>query len=161
MGCWCQPSPALTTEASVHWAICWGAPELEWRTTMASTDMALIVSTVSRSDSPFLVDDCDTEKLTTSAESRRAARSNEVRVLVESSKKARTTVLPRSAGTFGIGRSRIRAKLSVSPKSCSRSVAGEVVGGDQVLHRSISPISTRSSVALTVSVRRVGRFLPT
>ena len=41
----------------------------------------------------------------TSAESRLAAASNEMRVRVESSKKRFTTVRPRSAGSFLIGRS--------------------------------------------------------
>ena len=43
--------------------------------------------------------------LTVSAESRFSANSNEMRVRVEASKKRLTIVLPRSAGTFLIGRS--------------------------------------------------------
>ena len=43
---------------------------------MASTPMASMVSTVSRSDSPFLTDEVDTEKVMVSADSRLAAVSN-------------------------------------------------------------------------------------
>ena len=52
---------------------------------MASTPMASMVSTVSRSDSPLFTDDDDTEKFRVSAESRLAACSNDSRVRVESS----------------------------------------------------------------------------
>ena len=55
------------------------------RTTIASTPMASMVSTVSRSDSPFLTDDVLTLKFIVSAESRLAAVSNDSRVRVESS----------------------------------------------------------------------------
>ncbi len=85
MGCSCHPSPALITDASVHWVTCTGTPADECRTTMASTPMAEMVCTVSRSDSPFLTDEDDTEKFIVSADSRRAAASNESRVRVESS----------------------------------------------------------------------------
>ena len=53
MGCSCQPSPALTTLASIHRLICHGTPAEPWRTTTASMPMASIVSTVSRRLSPF------------------------------------------------------------------------------------------------------------
>ena len=52
---------------------------------MASTPMAAIVITVSRTDSPLFTDDEDTEKFMVSAFSRLAAVSNESRVRVESS----------------------------------------------------------------------------
>ena len=104
VGCWCQPSPAFTTEALVHRVICCGAPLDPWRITKASTPIAVIVSMVSRRLSPLLTLLVDTEKFITSALSRRAAVSKLVRVRVESSKNRFTTVLPRSAGTFGIGR---------------------------------------------------------
>jgi len=51
-------------------------------------------------------------KLTTSADSRCAAISNETRVRVEGSKKRLTTVLPRSVGTFLTGRSATSANDS-------------------------------------------------
>ena len=62
-----------------------GTPAEPCRTTMASTPMASMVSTVSRSDSPFLVDEVATLKVMVSADSRFAAVSNERRVRVESS----------------------------------------------------------------------------
>ena len=52
---------------------------------MASTPIASMVSTVSRSDSPLFTDDVDTEKLSVSADSRLAACSKLRRVRVESS----------------------------------------------------------------------------
>jgi hypothetical protein len=75
----------LTTLADTHRAIWWGTPAERWRTTMASTPMASMVSTVSRSDSPLLTDEVDTEKLRVSADSRLAACSKLSRVRVESS----------------------------------------------------------------------------
>ena len=51
-------------------------------------------------DSPLLTEDPLAEKLITSADSLRAASSNEILVLVESSKKRLATVLPVSAGSF-------------------------------------------------------------
>ena len=52
---------------------------------MASTPIASMVCTVSRSDSPFFTDDVPTLKVIVSADSRLAAVSNESRVRVESS----------------------------------------------------------------------------
>jgi hypothetical protein len=52
------------------------------------------------------------EKLMTSAESRLAAASKEIRVRVESSKKRLTTVRPRRVGSFLMGRSATRASSS-------------------------------------------------
>ena len=54
------------------------------------------------------------EKVSTSADSRFAATSNESRVRVESSKNMLATVFPRNAGTFGI---------ALSPTSTNRSVS--------------------------------------
>ena len=90
--------------------------------------MAVIVSTVSRTDSPFLTEDDDTEKFMVSADSRLAAVSKDRRVRVESSKNSETTVLPRSAGTFGMARSLTSTNESVTrrissipsaPRSCA------------------------------------------
>ena len=85
VGCSCQPSPALITDASTHSAMRHGAPADAWRTTMQSTPMASMVSTVSRSDSPFLTDEVLTLKFIVSADSRLAACSKLKRVRVESS----------------------------------------------------------------------------
>ena len=68
----------------------------------ASIPIASMVSTVSRSDSPFLSDDEPAAKERTSAERRLAAVSNDTRVRVESSKKSVATVRPRRAGTLGL-----------------------------------------------------------
>ena len=84
-----------------------GAPLDLWRTTNASTPIAAIVSIVSRRLSPLLTLLDDTAKFIVSALSRLAAVSKLVRVRVESSKNRLTTFLPRSAGTFGIGRCEI------------------------------------------------------
>src|SRR2546423_987634 len=57
VGCSCQPSPALTIEASIHPEMRCGTPDDRWRTTMASMPMASTVRTVSRSDSPLRSED--------------------------------------------------------------------------------------------------------
>jgi hypothetical protein len=62
-----------------------GAPAAPWRTTTASTPIAAIVCTVSRRLSPLRTDELLTVNAMTSAESRLAAVSNEMRVRVESS----------------------------------------------------------------------------
>src|SRR5690606_41615648 len=95
-----MPSPALTIEHFVHWAIWAGAPEAMCRMIIMSTPMASMVFTVSRSDSPL-----DTEvplpvRLIVSAESHLPASSKELRVRVESSKKKLMMVRPRSVGSF-------------------------------------------------------------
>ena len=77
---------------------------------------------MSRRLSPFESDDDPAENVSVSADSRRAADSNESLVLVESSKNTEATVLPLSAGTFGIGLFPISANLSVNSRissSCS------------------------------------------
>src|SRR5215210_3021603 len=60
---------------------------------------------VSTKVSPLLTDDPTAATFTVSAERRFSANSNEIRVRVEASKNRLTIVLPRSAGTFLIGRS--------------------------------------------------------
>ena len=107
VGCSCVPSPAFTTEdrTQPELASRCGAPEAGWRITTASAPIASRVSAVSFSDSPLDSDEPFAAKLMTSADSRLAAASKEMRVRVESSKKRLTTVRPRSAGSFLIGRS--------------------------------------------------------
>lgn len=87
MGCWCMPSPALTTAASNQPAFAsrCGAPEAWCRHTTASAPIACSVRAVSLRDSPLETLEPLAEKLITSAESRFAAVSNEIRVRVESS----------------------------------------------------------------------------
>ena len=120
VGCSWVPSPALTTLECTQpeWASRCGAPEAPCRTTTASAPIASSVSAVSLSDSPLDSDDPLAEKLMTSAESRFAAASNEIRVRVESSKNRLTTVRPRSAGSFLIGRS-ASARISAAVVSTS------------------------------------------
>jgi hypothetical protein len=73
----------LITLASTHRVRVWGDPLEEWRITMASAPMAWRVSAVSFRLSPFDTDDPPVEKLMTSADSRLAASSKEIRVRVE------------------------------------------------------------------------------
>ena len=127
--------------------------------------MASMVSTVSRSDSPLLSDEVDTEKVMVSAESRLAAVSKLSRVRVESSKNSDTTVLPRRAGTLGMARSLTSTKVSVSRSTSSmpsgpRSAIDSRCGCRGHLGTT-SPRTTPSSLTSTISSRRVGRFLPT
>ena len=71
--------------------------------------MASTVSMVSRRLSPLFTLEVDTEKFMVSADRRLAAVSKLMRVRVESSKNSDTTVRPRRAGTFGMGRALISA----------------------------------------------------
>ncbi len=87
VGCSWVPSPALTTAPRVHPACAsrCGAPEAGCRMTTASAPIASSVSAVSLRLSPLETLDPLAEKLMTSAESRFAAASKEIRVRVESS----------------------------------------------------------------------------
>ena len=85
VGCSCVPSPALTTRPLTQSVRRRGAPEAWCLITTASAPIASRVSAVSLSDSPLATLDPLAEKLITSADSRLAAASNEVLVLVESS----------------------------------------------------------------------------
>ncbi len=66
----------------------------------ASTDIASMVRTVSRSDSPLDAEEPLAEILIVSALIHFPAVSNDVRVRVESSKKRLMTVRPRRVGSF-------------------------------------------------------------
>lgn len=85
VGCSWVPSPALTTDPSTQLARRCGAPEAGCRTTTASAPMACRVNAVSFRLSPLVTLDPFAEKLITSALSRFAAASKEIRVRVESS----------------------------------------------------------------------------
>ena len=78
---------------------------------MPSTRIASMFRAVSSRLSPLDTDDVALEKLTHWQDSRLAARLNDVAVRVEASKKRLTTVLPRRAGTIGIGRSSTSRKV--------------------------------------------------
>ena len=140
VGCSWVPSPALTTAPRIQpeWASRCGAPEAWWRTTTASAPIASRVSAVSLRLSPLETLEPLAEKLMTSADSRLAAASNEIRVRVESSKNRLTTVRPRRVGSFLIGRSASRASSSAVSRTSSASSRVEVGGGEQVLvHRAV------------------------
>jgi hypothetical protein len=83
VGCSWVPSPAFNTLPWTHLVSVFGAPEEEWRMTMASAPIAWRVRAVSFSDSPLATLDPLVEKLITSADRRLAASSNEIRVRVE------------------------------------------------------------------------------
>ena len=77
-----------------------------------SACIAVRLSIVSSSDSPLAVLERVMSRLKTSADRRRAAISNVVRVRVLFSKKRLKTLLPRSSGTFLTSRSAMLMKLS-------------------------------------------------
>src|SRR6185503_5236699 len=104
VGCSCHPSPALMTEDFTPRARVSAAPADGCRKTIISACIASIWRAVSSKVSPLTTLLDDGEKLITSALSRLAANSNEVRVLVLGSKNRLTTVRPRSAGTFLMSR---------------------------------------------------------
>src|SRR2546430_4258814 len=81
------------------------APEEGWRMTTMSIRIASRFRAVSTRVSPFCTALPLAATLTVSAERRFSANSNEIRVRVDASKNRLTMVLPRSAGTFLIGRS--------------------------------------------------------
>ena len=111
VGCWCLPSPPLTTWASMCCVRMRGAPSCLLRTTMRSQFMASSVSAVSARVSPLVVDELEAEKLMTSPERRLPAISKLVRVRVEGSRKRLMMVRPRRVGSFLIARSLTSLKL--------------------------------------------------
>ncbi len=126
VGCWWQPSPAFTTWASVAWVTRAAAPTAAWRITITSGSYAESVWTVSRSDSPLSTLEPAAFRLTTSAESRLAASSNDELVRVDASKKTVMMVRPRRVGTFFRSRCMTASKPSAvwrmrSTSSLSRS----------------------------------------
>src|SRR4028118_1776914 len=104
VGCWPQPSPALTMGAAVCLEARTAAPAAGWRKTIASTPRRSRVTTVSVRDSPFETAKPFSESEITSAPHRRAASSKETAVRVADSKKARQTVLPASGRGTPAGR---------------------------------------------------------
>ena len=103
------------------------------------------------------------EKLMTSADSRLAAASNEIRVRVESSKNRLTTVRPRRVGSFLISRCWVAAIGLGGVEHVHGLVAGQVGGGEQVPHHATPAASaigaavdsdSTTSSAPSYSVRR-------
>ena len=190
VGCSCMPSPALMiAEWHVRASRC-GAPDEAWRITIMSGDIASRLRTVSSSDSPLVTLEVAVAMLRVSALSRFSAISNEVLVRVLGSKNRLTTVRPRSAGTFLIGRlptsfiasevSRMRVissrRQSLDPQQVPRAepdrgglhhrrgVRGAI--GDVRAHASPSMrISSAPSISwsrtCTLCRAEVGTFLPT
>src|SRR5438128_11991935 len=105
VGCSCLPSPAFTTLERMRSPRNCAAPEEAWRITTMSMRIASRFLAVSTSVSPFCTALPVAATFTVSAESRFSANSKEMRVRVEASKNRLTMVLPRSAGTFLMGRS--------------------------------------------------------
>src|SRR5882762_4828306 len=98
-----------------------GAPAELWRNTIMSVCSACKFKAVSFSVSPFCKLEVLAEILTTSALSRKAASSNEVRVRVLGSTKKLTRVFPRNAGTFLISREPTVLKAAAESRTCSSS----------------------------------------
>src|SRR6185295_13774358 len=105
VGCSCLPSPALMTLERMRWPRNCAAPEAPWRMTTMSIRIASRLRAVSTRVSPLDTDEAAVATLTVSALNRFSANSNEMRVRVDASKNRLTMVLPRSAGTFLMGRS--------------------------------------------------------
>ena len=85
----------------------WHAPDEGCLTTSRSGDIASMLRTVSASVSPLTTADVLAAMFSVSALRRFSAISNDVRVRVLASKNRFTTVFPRSAGTFLMGREAI------------------------------------------------------
>ena len=149
-----------------------------------SGDIASRLSAVSASVSPLTTLEVPMATLSVSALRRFSAISNDVRVRVLGSKNRLTTVLPRSAGTFLIGReptsfiaSAVSSTSAISSgdrsampsRSLRRSdVTAGRVSSSWTSHAAppcSSTTSSRSSISCsrtcTLSSSAVGRFLPT
>ena len=107
VGCWCIPSPPLTTRASITSVSICGAPAYLCRTTTRSHAIADSVAAVSRSDLALHRGrGADAGEVDARRRDRRfAAISKLVRVRVDGSRKRLTTVRPRSVGSFLMRRS--------------------------------------------------------
>ena len=97
VGCSWRPSPAFSTAQLTFCASRSAAPELGCLTTRRSGCMALSVSAVSISVSPFLTELAPTAMFITSAPRRLPASSKEACVRVEFSKNMLICVIPASA----------------------------------------------------------------
>src|SRR5919199_4244416 len=131
VGCWPQPSPALTTAAWVCRAARRAAPTEGCRITIASAPKASRVTTVSRRASPFCIALPFSEIEITSAPARRAASSKETAVRVEASKKARQTALPtRRRPVRPAAWSRARSRISFSSSLLTSSKVRKFLTGN-------------------------------
>src|SRR4029077_7164201 len=124
VGCSCLPSPALMTLERIRLPRNSAAPEEGWRMTTMSIRIASRFRAVSTRVSPFCTELPLAATLTVSAERRFSANSNEIRVRVDASKNRLTMVLPRSAGTFLIGRS--ETSLNGSAVSSTSRICSDV-----------------------------------
>src|SRR5690349_9410935 len=124
VGCSCLPSPALMTLERMRRARNSAAPDEGCRITTMSMRIASRFRAVSTSVSPFCTELPLAATFTVSADRRFSANSNEIRVRVDASKNRLTIVLPRSAGTFLIGRS--ETSLNGSAVSSTRRICSGV-----------------------------------
>jgi hypothetical protein len=108
VGCSWAPSPALMTAQLTFSASSATAPDIEWRTTSRSGCMALSVTAVSISVSPFFTLEEATDMFMTSAPRRLPASSKLAWVRVEGSKNRLIWVRPRRTDFF-LSRMRLRA----------------------------------------------------
>ena len=153
VGCSWVPSPAFTTLPRIQCDSRCGAPLAQCRHTTASLPIASRVSAVSLSDSPLLTLEPLAEKLMTSADSRLAATSNEVRVRVESSKNRLTTVRPRSVGSFLMLRPTSAASMSAAVSRTS-SASSRVRSPAESRWRFIEASSALAAVCVAAQVGR-------
>ena len=182
MGCSWVPSPALSTRRGSSRSRRAGAARRRpgggrrrrprpWPRASAAVSLRL---------SPLDTHEPLAEKLMTSADSRLAAASNEIRVRVESSKNRLTTVRPRSVGSFLISRCWVAAICSAVSSRCDgrrrgrgrRWTAGAsrrhrplaaVAGGSRRRAEDVDAVlpSVSRSRTATRSSAAVGRFCPT
>ena len=162
VGCSWVPSPALMTAASIQSVAAsrCGAPEAQCRMTTASAPIAARVWAVSFSDSPLETDEPFAAKLMTSAESRLAAASKEIRVRVESSKKRLTTVRPRRAGSFLDLPLPHRSHFLGGVEDADGVVQAQVFGGEQVPHAVASMTTSLTGAPSGAPSRGVGFLEP-
>ena len=117
-----------------------------------SACIAVRLLIVSSSDSPLAALERTMSRLNTSADKRRAAISNVVRVRVLFSKNRLNTLLPRSSGTLFTSRSAMLMKLSAVLKMRSTTSRGKPFDGEQMMQLAF-PVQLR--IAAFYSAPRV------
>ncbi len=127
--------------------------------------------TVSLRVSPFSTLEPEPLTLTTSADRRLPASSNEVEVRVEASKNMLMIVRPRRVGTFLMSRSITSAKRLPTRRMRAISARSRSAIGEQraaahrvplaLQHDLVDPVHLGQVHARSARTREVGRFLPT
>ena len=166
VGCSCQPSPALITRArSAHRATWRGAPDDGCRTTSASMPIASTVSTVSRSDSPFLTEEVAmAQRQHVGGEALGGRLEGEPRYAWTPRRTASPRPGPAASAPWGWRGAppRRRPPLPATPRRSRRARGRRPRAGAG--HRSlVLQAPDRDAVVADVDhlVARVGRFLPT